>query len=73
MLTQLLKEWPWLAPTAALASVAMSATTVVFVLLDRRCRSQSAISWVLLVMVAPFVGPIIYWMFGKPWLSEHPV
>lgn len=69
MLTQLLKEWPWLAPTAALVSVAMSATTVVFVLLDRRCRSQSAISWVLLVMVAPFVGPIIYWMFGKPWLS----
>lgn len=47
----------------------MSVATVIVVLLDRRCRSQTAISWVLLVMVAPFVGPIIYWTLGKPWLS----
>lgn len=39
------------------------------VLTDRRCRSQTAISWVLLVLVAPMVGPIIYWIFGKAWLS----
>jgi cardiolipin synthase len=58
------------APLLLLVSIAMSITTVVFVLLDRRCRSQTAISWVLLVIAAPFVGPIVYWTFGKPWLSS---
>jgi cardiolipin synthase len=69
ILRQLFEEWPWVAPGLLLVSVAMSVTTVVFVLLDRRCRSQTAISWVLLVLVAPLVGPIIYWIAGKPWLS----
>jgi cardiolipin synthase len=48
----------------------LSLATLAAVLLDRRCRSQSAISWVLLVIVAPLVGPIIYWIFGKAWLSR---
>jgi cardiolipin synthase len=69
ILRQIFSEWPWFAPTILAVSVAMSMVTVAFVLLDRRCRSQTAISWVLLVIAAPFVGPIIYWTFGKPWLS----
>lgn len=68
-LRQLFQEWPGVAPLFALVAVAMAVTTVVFVLLDRRCRSQSAISWVLLVIAAPFIGPLIYWIVGKPWLS----
>lgn len=69
LLRAIFNEWPWVAPLLLLVSVAMSVTTVVFVLLDRRCRSQTAISWVLLVIAAPFVGPLVYWTFGKPWLS----
>jgi cardiolipin synthase len=69
ILRQIFQEWPWVAPLLFLVSIAMSATTVGFVLLDRRCRSQSAMSWVLLVVAAPFVGPIVYWIVGKPWLS----
>ena len=70
LLRAIFEEWPWVAPVLLLASVAMSVATVVFVLLDRRCRSQTAISWVLLVIAAPLVGPLVYWTFGKPWLSS---
>ena len=71
LLRSIFSEWPWVAPLLVVASLSMSLTTVAAVLLDRRCRSQSAISWVLLVIAAPFVGPIIYWIFGKPWLSAR--
>jgi cardiolipin synthase len=70
LLRTIFYEWPWVAPLLLLVSIAMSVATVVFVLLDRRCRSQTAISWVLLVVAAPFVGPLVYWAFGKPWLSS---
>jgi cardiolipin synthase len=69
ILKQLLSEWPVSAPILVAIAAAFSLATVAAVLLDRRCRSQSALSWVLLVAVAPMVGPIIYWIFGKPWLS----
>jgi cardiolipin synthase len=69
LLQKLLSDWPIAAPLLVLLAVGLSVTTVVAVLLDRRCRSQSAVSWVLLVIVAPLVGPIVYWIFGKAWLS----
>ena len=71
LIHKLFEEWPWVAPLLVTCVIAMSVMTVVFVLLDRRCRSQTAISWVLLVLAAPFVGPIIYWIAGKPWLSAR--
>jgi cardiolipin synthase A/B len=71
LLQSIFSEWPWVAPLLVVVSLTMSLTTVAAVLLDRRCRSQSAISWVLLVIAAPFIGPIIYWIFGKPWLSAR--
>jgi cardiolipin synthase len=58
------------APILVALPIVLSLATLAAVLLDRRCRSQSAISWVLLVIVAPLVGPIIYWIFGKAWLSR---
>ena len=69
LLKSLFSEWPISAPILVAISLILSAATVVAVLLDRRCRSQSAMSWVLLVIVAPLVGPIIYWIFGKAWLG----
>jgi cardiolipin synthase len=69
LLQKLLSDWPIAAPLLVMLAFGLSATTVVAVLLDRRCRSQSAVSWVLLVIVAPLVGPIVYWIFGKAWLS----
>lgn len=69
ILQKLTSDWPIAAPLLLLLAVVLSVTTVVAVLLDRRCRSQSAVSWVLLVIVAPLVGPIVYWIFGKAWLS----
>jgi cardiolipin synthase len=69
ILRQIFNEWSWMTPTLAIVAVAMSLATVGAVLLDRRCRSQSAMSWVLLVLIAPFVGPIVYIMVGRAWLS----
>ncbi len=70
LLKSLFSEWSWFAPTLLALSITMSIATVIAVLLDCRCRSQSAMSWMLLVVVAPFVGPILYWIFGKAWLSK---
>jgi len=70
LLQKLFSEWPITTPIFFGIAFALSVATVAAVLLDRRCRSQSAMSWVLLVVVAPLVGPIIYWIFGKPWLSR---
>ena len=70
ILRQLFSDWPVAAPILVALPIVLSLATLAAVLLDRRCRSQSAISWVLLVIVAPLVGPIIYWIFGKAWLSR---
>jgi cardiolipin synthase len=70
ILKSIFSEWPIAAPILVAMSVAVSVLTVAAVLLDRRCRSQSAMSWVLLVIIAPLVGPIIYWIFGTAWLSK---
>jgi len=69
ILKSIFSEWAWFAPTRVALSICMSIATVAAVLLDRRCQSQSAMSWVLLVIVAPLVGPLVYWVFGKAWLS----
>ncbi len=70
LLRQLFSDWPVAAPILVALPVVLSLATLAAVLLDRRCRSQSAISWVLLVIVAPLIGPIVYWIFGKAWLSR---
>ncbi len=57
---------PWLVAL----SFAMSLTTIVAVLLDPRIRSTSALSWVLLCVIAPFIGPCIYLVAGRAWLSR---
>lgn len=69
ILKSIFSDWPIAAPLLVVLAVVLSVGTVVDVLLDRRCRSQSAMSWVLLVLIAPLVGPIVYWIFGKVWLS----
>ena len=69
LLDAIFDHWAWFTPVLLGTAIAMSVATVGFVLLDRRCQSQSAISWVLLVIVAPLVGPIVYWTFGRAWLS----
>ena len=67
LLKSIFSDWPIAAPLLVGFAIALSVLTVAAVLLDRRCRSQSAMSWVLLVLIAPLVGPIIYWIFGKAW------
>ena len=69
LLKSIFSDWPIAAPLLVGFAIALSVFTVAAVLLDRRCRSQSAMSWVLLVLIAPLVGPIVYWIFGKAWLS----
>ncbi|MEI7879036.1 MAG: PLDc N-terminal domain-containing protein, partial [Planctomycetota bacterium] len=69
ILKDLFSEWPISAPILVGLAFAMSLGTVLAVLLDRRSQSQSAISWVLLVIVAPLAGPMLYWIFGRAWLS----
>ncbi|MCE2884502.1 MAG: cardiolipin synthase [Planctomycetaceae bacterium] len=69
ILEKIFNEWAWMTPLLAALAITMSIATVMAVLLDRRSRSQSAMSWVLLVIVAPFVGPIVYIFFGRAWLS----
>ena len=69
LLKSIFSDWPIAAPLLVGLAIAFSVVTLVAVLLDRRCRSQSAISWVLLVLIAPIVGSLVYWIFGKAWLS----
>ncbi len=69
VLKSIFADWPIAAPLLVALAVVLSAGTLVAVLLDRRCRSQSAMSWVLLVLIAPIVGSLVYWVFGKAWLS----
>jgi len=69
LLQSIFADWPIAAPLLVGLAIALSVGTVVAVLLDRRCRSQSAISWVLLILIAPIVGSLVYWVFGKAWLS----
>lgn len=69
ILKDLFSDWPISAPILVGLAFAMSLGTVLAVLLDRRSQSQSAISWVLLVIVAPLAGPMLYWVFGRAWLS----
>ena len=70
LLKSIFSEWPIVAPLLVGLALVLSLATVAAVLLDRRCRSQSAMSWVLLVISAPLVGPLTYWIFGKAWLSR---
>ena len=51
-------------------TIVMSLVTIVAVLLDPRIRSHSALSWVLLCVIVPFVGPCIYLVAGRAWLSR---
>jgi cardiolipin synthase len=69
IIRQIFNEWAWMTPLLLVVTILMSVATVAAVLLDRRSRSQSAMSWVLLVVVAPFVGPIVYLFVGRAWLS----
>lgn len=71
LLKSIFSDWPVSAPILASIAVVIAISTVIAVLLDRRCRSQSAMSWVLLVIIAPLVGPIIYWIFGTAWLGRR--
>ena len=69
LLKGIFSDWPVAAPLLVGSAAVLSLLTVAAVLLDRRCRSHSAMSWVLLVLIAPLVGPIVYWIFGNAWLS----
>ena len=71
LIDYLLSRWPWAPSVVLVASILVSGLTMVAVLLDRRSRSASATSWVLLCFVAPFLGPMVYWVFGRPWLSAR--
>jgi len=66
-----IKAWLALGPVLVVLSLAFTTFTIVAVLLDRRSRSASAMSWVLVCVIVPFIGPGVYWFLGKPWLSAR--
>ncbi len=70
LLRQIFSDWPIAAPLLIALPIVLALGTALAVLLDRRGRSQSAMSWLLLVVIAPLVGPMLYWTFGKAWLSR---
>ncbi len=71
LLDDLLSRWAWAPGTVLAISILVSGLTMAAVLVDRRSRSASAVSWVLLCLIAPFLGPAVYWVFGRPWLSNR--
>jgi len=53
----------------ALLQFAAAVLTCIAVLVDRRFRAASAISWLLVISVVPIFGVALYWLAGKAWIS----
>jgi len=49
---------------------ALVAATMLTVLAAERFRPTPALTWLLVAALVPWVGPLLYWFFGRPWLSE---
>ncbi len=63
-------NWVLIAEGLALLQIAAAVATGLAVLLDRRMRASSAMSWLLLVFVVPGFGVVLYLLAGKPWMSH---
>jgi len=53
------------------AQLTYALVTIFAVLSQRRIRLASATSWLLLILIIPFAGATLYWLFGKPWLQKR--
>ncbi|MFO0828595.1 MAG: cardiolipin synthase [Phycisphaerales bacterium] len=54
----------------ALIQIVAAVLTCIAVLVDRRFRAASGISWLLVISVLPLVGVTLYWIAGKAWVSK---
>ncbi|MSR41018.1 MAG: cardiolipin synthase [Phycisphaerales bacterium] len=53
------------------AELALQLGTILAVLLSRRSTGPVVLAWLLLVLVVPLIGAMLYWTFGTPWLSHR--
>lgn len=63
--------WRLLVEILFVGQILLAFLTALQVLTDRRVRTSSATSWILLIAVLPLVGCCLYWLAGKPWLQRH--
>ncbi len=54
-----------------LFEVLFDLATIAYILGRRHARPNSTLTWIIVIIVAPFVGPVIYFLFGEPWLSSR--
>lgn len=53
----------WLPPLLALLDFVLAALTIMWVLMTKT-NSTSAVAWCLLVIFIPFLGPVLFFLFG---------
>lgn len=55
-----------------LLEIVIDLTTILYILCRRNARHNTTLTWILVIIIIPFVGgPIIYFLFGEPWLSRR--
>lgn len=54
-----------------IAQFILALVAAVGILLERKMRSASAMSWLLFILAVPFLGIGFYLIVGKPWLSSR--
>ncbi len=64
-------DWAGLARLLIGAEIALQVGTILAVLLSRRATGPVLLSWLLLVIILPLLGALLYWTFGTPWLSNR--
>lgn len=63
--------WREIAEIVLVLQFVAATATAAGILLDRRMRASSAMSWLLFILAVPFVGIGFYLIVGRPWLSKR--
>ncbi len=55
-----------------LLEILIDLSTILYILGRRDARHNTTLTWILVIIIVPFVGgPIIYFLFGEPWLTRR--
>lgn len=46
-------------------------TAILIILSRRHARPSSTLTWIIVILLVPLLGPIIYFLFGEAWLNKR--
>ena len=64
-------ELGWLSALVVLADLAFRLGLIVFILLRRRKRPTSTLAWVVVILVVPIIGSVLYLLLGEVRLGRR--